>query len=666
MSFLHDCRLVFNGRFQADVSTVNNDVRHYDNATFDESFQEFQSPQQGGPLNGWWNPPGTGAFRLIDCRVVFAGRANGDMISDDPVLGSVIGGASGNTSGKLVDIDPQWQLASAPWGLEIRISDRRGAPLLKGRYRAHAFRDLWFGRMLGSNGSPAGGDGAASATFQSVLYDLEWSSAYRSSPSMVELRELSQETDLLSIRLTTFGFRDRDRNSGDFTTGRVVGAIGPQLKDEPESFVAGRRFAPANGQTSWNGCSYFCGRVDHAAKRLILDLSNALQLAYPNADPTQGPTVPVGTLNNIGVLRVGILKDPHVVEFTPANAENFLPIAEIAGYSPSSDETPPEIPWISRTGGVVSLHLSEQHLTLVNDHPLALAARADLNAGSGRNGEFGQIAIRETTGGSFVEAEPIVHRIDSPGGSSVALRALRYGTPVPTAKIAISQLGRMPGQGGGDPNSQPQTKIPPIGVPMEALTIPAEISTGEDGKASFEIKAADPGNPRAYIDGQIYLIDFRLPGQGNQARSGFDYVVVHVRDAFTLPGAPQWSDIEPIMQQYANLYPIMSRSLFNLADQKTVDRHAQVLRLAFSAKMDDPNHMPVTRDLSAGKRQMIIAYLDSVLRRSEAPNVASAAAAGPSHPRPQVSRPTEVTAPSDSKSRAAREFARATGLPDPT
>ena len=57
MSALHLPRLVFSGDFQADVSTVNNDVRHYDTATFEPRFQQ---PASGATRNGWWNPSGSG------------------------------------------------------------------------------------------------------------------------------------------------------------------------------------------------------------------------------------------------------------------------------------------------------------------------------------------------------------------------------------------------------------------------------------------------------------------------------------------------------------------------------------------------------------------------------------------------------------------------------
>jgi hypothetical protein len=52
---------VFNWRFQANVPNVNNHVRHFDNSTFEVSFQKF--PSKSGAWNGWWNP--SGAFRFL-------------------------------------------------------------------------------------------------------------------------------------------------------------------------------------------------------------------------------------------------------------------------------------------------------------------------------------------------------------------------------------------------------------------------------------------------------------------------------------------------------------------------------------------------------------------------------------------------------------------------
>ena len=48
MSYLDTPRLTFCGLFEADVNTVNNDVRHYDVASFEARFRRVQQPAAGG------------------------------------------------------------------------------------------------------------------------------------------------------------------------------------------------------------------------------------------------------------------------------------------------------------------------------------------------------------------------------------------------------------------------------------------------------------------------------------------------------------------------------------------------------------------------------------------------------------------------------------------
>src|SRR5690242_7010326 len=106
MSYLDPVRLHFSGRFQADPSTVNNDPTHFNNKTFKKSYQQ---PGQGA-TNGWWNPDGSGSFRLVDCRVTRVCYADGSTTDDplmDPVVGMRIADADKRVAGKLVDLDSQ-------------------------------------------------------------------------------------------------------------------------------------------------------------------------------------------------------------------------------------------------------------------------------------------------------------------------------------------------------------------------------------------------------------------------------------------------------------------------------------------------------------------------------------------------------------------------------
>ncbi|HEX5749928.1 MAG TPA: hypothetical protein VFZ09_27100 [Archangium sp.] len=653
MSFLHRVRLVFSGTFQADVSTVNNDVRHFDNATFEPSFQEFQSKSG---LNGWWNPTGSGAFRLLDCRVTGVWYEDGSFTDDpkrDPVIGMLIGGSTERTSGKLVDIDPQWQLASAPWGLEVRLTDGKVPAFFGGRYQPHAFRDLWFMRTQGQ-----ANDMAASSSFQSVLEEVTWDKdGLRSSPF---LRQLQAATTgkRLSIRMATFGYQGKASHPR-FTLGTVVGTLGPYLPGEPSSFVLGRRFTPASNVTapdgsnlpiSWTGITYFSGQVDAASRTLFLDLSNAL----PITDGT-------GTSSDMGRLSVGILRDAAIQENTPVTPKTFDVVAEIPYRDPR---------WLHTSGGVFAATLTPEQLERARELPLALVVNATPNPGNtGLDLGHGVVAIRESADGLFTCAEPAVHRIDGAGETRVTIYATRYGAPH-KATIQLAQLGRIPNQGGGspgDPNA-PKAPIPDIGVPMEAVQLPEPPQTSKkDGKVEIRITTSDPKNPRKYIDGQIYLIDYRLPGQGNTARSPYDYIVLHVRDAFKAPARPTWEKhIQPIFVQYGNLYPIMSNRLVKLSDLESVKRHANLLELAFSLDIHNPNYMPVTRDLSKPKQRMIIQWLKQLSQQEEhplgvVPPARTAAAPSPAAPETRAATTADTVDTSSSKTHFAKGFNRALG-----
>src|SRR5438094_673098 len=128
MSYLNLLRLHFAGRFQAAPSTVNNDTTHYSNATFRP---EYQQPQAPGHPNGWWNPRGDADWRLIGCKVTAAWRADGSPTADDdPVRSCWIADSDRRVAAKLVDLDPQQQLVSEIWGLEVRICQADGTTLL--------------------------------------------------------------------------------------------------------------------------------------------------------------------------------------------------------------------------------------------------------------------------------------------------------------------------------------------------------------------------------------------------------------------------------------------------------------------------------------------------------------------------------------------------------
>ena len=630
MSYLSLPRLAFSGKFQADISTVNNDVRHFDNASFEPRFQAYQTSvsvyhQRETLWNGWFSPDGSGAFRLIDVRVTDAVDQPGER-NNDPAIGLYLNAQTGRTAAKLVDVDPQWQLASGIWGLSIALTDGT-TEFMRGTHFPGAFRELNFARALGNSG-----DSFATAKFTSTLTDVQWSPAAESSAVLRGLKAAAEANgNRLSINMMTFGYNGSAR-SDDFTLGQVRGTLSTWEDGAPMTFVPGRRFAPvpagAGAAQNDYGIGFFAGVVEHG--RVAIDLSAALPLAGA-----------AGPLADIGPLELVVLKAADTIGAGARPA--IIPgVIEGAAVTPADYAALGGVPyrqpgWLEASGGIADFAVSRQAADLIGDHPLALV-------GPGADGGADKVLVRETHGGFFVRADDFVKRIDTISGgpvrSTTQVYATQWGRPLADAVLNMGLLPPQPGQGGtGMPNefNKPTAPIPVIGSPQNALQFKANPVCRPDGVLDFEVFASDPGNPRGYIDGQIYFISNEMNATGLSAQPPFEPMVLHVRQAFQAPQAPDWHEIEPIMRQYGNLYPVMSKGLFSFTDPDVLKAHADVLYFAFSRAEADPNTMPVTRDLSAGKRQMILNWLKPHLTKppaevmtlaSEAPAAEAAASPG--------------------------------------
>ncbi|AOK32266.1 hypothetical protein AQ611_22770 [Burkholderia singularis] len=130
------------------------------------------------------------------------------------------------------------------------------------------------------------------------------------------------------------------------------------------------------------------------------------------------------------------------------------------------------------------------------------------------------------------------------------------------------------------------------------------------------------GNPRGYIDGQLYTFSYNFAGNDAAVQQPLDMIAVVVYSTFPTPGQnidltnPRWEDVQPILQQYANLYPVMSKGLFDFSKQEVADSAAFIMKFVFDKPIDDPDQMPVTRDLSSTKRRMLINYFDNVIKKT--------------------------------------------------
>lgn len=577
MSYLNPLRLHFAGSFQAAISTVNNDPLHFDNATFKPSYQEMWTGTHPDQLNGWFNPRGSGEWRLIGCTITSAFTADGSpAVRSDPVLAAIVADSDRAAPAKIVDLDPEQQLVSVIWGLEVRIATPAGDTVLRGQFEPVAFMDIWDrGQGPGTAGDAGGG-----AMYQSVLTSLEWGEI-GSSPFLLQLKAAAAD-GLLSIKFNVDGV-NLHFDSPRFMMGRIVGTIGPAASGEPRHFIRGRQFMTVGRRGSFfvpvGGVNFCAAVIDRDTSRVYLDLGNAL--------PTTGAGGPPANLGDLA------LQVPP-----PDPAQQPL----LVGSLPAASYTAPD--WYPSTAGVVvfppNRRLTADELARLDGNPLALVATPA--GGSPR------LAIEEPPTGVFVRADQFVFRLNPDEEATVLLYATRFGHPDPGAAVITVPFPEA---------LQPESFLgtaPPVATPADAVHYEARVVTDDHGMARLRIRSRDPGRPRGYLDGQVYavypvLAETIVSPADPYPYNHWNFVSLLVWSGFQPDEPPTWfGSIQPILQQYANLYPVMNRFL-DLGDYDSVCDNIRLLALTFGLDLTNPNSMPVTRDLSAAKRAAILRWL---------------------------------------------------------
>lgn len=621
MSYLNPLRLHFSGRFQANVSTVNNDPEHFDNAAFEPDYQKLQTATSA---NGWFNPEGDASWRFLGCAITAAWMPAGAVGALDPVLAASVADSNGRVCAKLADLDSMQQMVSQIWGLQVRIADASGATLMSGAYQPAAFMDIW----QRATGRGPGGDNAAGAMYQSVLTGLVWGDV-SASPFLLALQAASADSGRLSIKFNVDGI-NLNFKSPDFMCGRLVGTIGPAAPGEPAHLVLGRQFMTQNANPNGfpvptNGINFFAGKVDAGAGCIFLDLGNALSTVAPGQ-----------AMTDLGPLTLKVL-DPLATPGNPAGT--LVPLGTIAATGVGGYAADPL--WYGRTAGVVAIPLDAVQLALIAAQPLFLVGE----------GTVAPPLICEAPNGAFVRADAYVFRLSPGDVAQVPVYATLWGKPFPEIDISFAS---------DSSQLQPGADLE-VAVPLSALPFNASARTNANGMALLTLTPGDPGTPRWFnggldygIDGQVYgirptftaLAPELLPNQWN-------FISVLLWSGF-VPARPlTWDAIAPILQQYANLYPVMGRFL-DLGNYAAVVKHADLLKLAFGLDPSNPNAMPVTRDLSTAKRDAILAWLTNPL-----PGVAVSVKRAPDvlrAPAPETATP----APLPSKGGKAEAMARRT------
>ena len=256
--------------------------------------------------------------------------------------------------------------------------------------------------------------------------------------------------------------------------------------------------------------------------------------------------------------------------------------------------------WYEQTAGVCEFPadraLTAEELSDLGSQPIAVCRR---------DGDEVSVVASEGADGKHVRADEFVHRIGANETVSVTLHATRFGQPL--AKTTLDVRTDLSGlQQGSNDHA--------VGDPPGDVVFPASVSTDGDGVARLSLRAASIDQPRGYIDGQVYGISATVadsdPDDGGYLNPN-DFISVLVWTDYRPPAEPAWNqDVAPILSEYAQLYPVMTH-IVDLADYDSVVDNGDLLAVVFNLPQENPHYMPVTRDLSPAKRQMILAWLQT-------------------------------------------------------
>jgi hypothetical protein len=500
--------------------------------------------------------------------------------SQDAAVGSPVQGTDQPAVAKLVDLDPEQQMVSEIWGFHVLLGTSAGPDSFTGDFEVAAFSDIWFRAMGGG-----GGDAPMGAFYQSVLTGLKWSNISKSR----FLRELMEASpDQLSIKFNLDGI-NMNSSSPNFTRGRIVGTIGPAVKGEPKHFVLGRLLRSAPG-TSTNpnlqpmvlqgtppaSPMFFAPlRVDEKRMQVLLDLGNSISTTTPG-----GPVNPA-----LGDLRLAIL---------PQDAPPIL-LGKI---------TYQDADWYQTTAGIQEFPITDEQLAQLGNTPLGIVR-------VGADGTISPPLLAENSAGLYLRADKFVFRLNPGEEAVVNLTATRFGRPASNEKVTLAldslSVDRM--------QSPPNPQSIPTGTPATALTLPSSVVTDKNGQASFTLKASDPGNPRQFIDGQVYGVAYALEAREvtpNYNHDPSNFISVLVFNSYPQTKNPTWKDVQPIFAQYAKLYPYMTTAVgINLASYADVKKNLGSIRQALTWPKNDPRYMQVTRDMSRDKLSLITRWIEA-------------------------------------------------------
>ena len=616
-SYLQTPRINFKGRFRADISTINNLNPNY----------LLSAINQNTHIDDGWNPRGTGTWELIDCVVTSAVYTNDEgettevtSPQEDSVVGLPLINNPETAFAKLVDVDPDQQLSSTIYGMSFGVNWDPITSKNDKRDQKDAFigdfqpavitRDLWTRQIVNSDENlqqPAASHGV------SRLENIIWSKKIKSEV----LKKFKKDKKPLSIMFSIYNYT-RPPTEDLFTHGNLVGSIGIAEDGESLSFPENRVMFPSTDQkkviekfpladdkpcnrtSDWMSTTYF----DIQDSKMTVDFSNSFKIDIQ------------GNICHFYPFYVGIsYSNPQLAK---ADSEGTITEVEIVDIIPYMEEG-----WYNRTAGVVEFTLSELEKRKIVDAKVVVVTLYDYSteshevstpqqqtypicdpnpsSESSNTENICAYVILEESPCLVSPMDYYVHRMEKDDDFSIDFKARYYGQPQENMKIKLIDVS--------------QSKA------GSYMDYSPTMETDSNGIATFHFVAGDVGEPRddMKLDGQIFKFGYCLEhcmddcNQCSELTNAGNLLIFLVWSPVNYKEPYFWDrDVMPIFQQYENLYPVM-RNILKLGDYDDVTKPGNIRLLNLSMHLDikHPSYMPVTRDLSPTKRDMILKWLNT-------------------------------------------------------
>lgn len=609
-------RIYFRGNISWDPGLANNFDAFYDPVNValvrpddGTSLPEFKRrlPMEAA-ANGSWNHFGTHRA-AFEGATVSGTHARPDAFAADPAADPLVGKPV-RLDGKLVDLSPLSDHGTQVFFDQFRVGD--GTLGIRARRRKRLFmRYLDFARNLG--GLPVAGNAGAvwEASFHKDNDDVSLSGV-DASPALRALRAALEAPDVRGVTLRFHTYRtvywqngirndlpERPRNPDDlvrlYADGKnfsnpaysaLVGFLGVWGVGEPEGHPAGRMLAPGSPATQGGprlGTTFV--EVDPRERRVTIDLGETV------------PEVDAGLAKaDLGTL--------SLVVDTPERPGQTIASIPYASYDRAAYE---------RTAGLLDVGLPGDE---------AEAARLLADIGRGRlslhatgTGAAAPAAVSQSEADLVVAVEDRDVYLDEGDRRSIPLYVTRRGAPAPAATAVdvfeydggFALAGKV-GTLATDAAGRAEFTPPPAGPGFRSFVF----------LAYPEGSAAPAPTPRLnrttafHANVRVLPSDDALNASTPDERLTWSWVYENILAV--------WDVLNPVMSRKAR--PAIERPL---DDRRTMEAFADTLKEVIHPDLaEGAGYMPVTRDLSRGKRELLRRWCDLVLAGTNPPEPAPA------------------------------------------